>query len=148
VLEIIESYQGCLSPSFFLYIDKNNCVNSCLPAIFFVYLSIKIKVMTYQDKVKASKTILDLIKQLKKDESVELSYGKDRNGKPKIFKIRAYSDYKDEMSYSIWNSFSGMNIDKIGKTTMRGYTYDMMSQKTTYTFNLYQFNKVDQYEVV
>ena len=41
-----------------------------------------------------------------------------------------------------------MNIDKIGKTTFRGYTYDMMSQKTTYTFNLYQFNKVDQYEVI
>ena len=104
--------------------------------------------MTYQDKVKASKTILDLIKQLGKDESVELSYGKDRNGKPNIYKIRAYSSYNDELSYSIWNSFSGMNIDKIGKTTMRGYTYDMMSQKTTYTFNLYQFNKVDQYEVV
>ena len=104
--------------------------------------------MTYSDKVKASKSILDLIKSLGKDESVELSYGKDRNGKPKIYKIRAYSSYDDQLSYSIWNSFSGMNIDKLGKTTMRGYTYDMMSQKTTYTFNLYQFNKVDQYEVI
>ena len=104
--------------------------------------------MTYSDKVKASKSILDLIKQLQPDESIELSYGKDRNGTPKVYKIRAYSDYKDEISYSIWNSFSGMNIDVLGKTTMRGYTYDMMSQKTTYTFNLYQFNKVDQYEAI
>ena len=104
--------------------------------------------MTYSDKVKASKPILDLIKSLGKDESVELSYGKDRNGMDKIFKIRAYGDYKGEISYSIWNSFSGMNIEKVGTTTMKAYTYDMMSQKTTYTFNLYMFNKVDQYEVI
>ena len=104
--------------------------------------------MTYSDKVKASKSILDLIKSLGKDESVELSYGKDRNGTPRVYKIRAYSSYDDQLSYSIWNSFSGMNIESIGKTTMKGYTYDMMSQKTTYTFNLYMFNKVDQYEVI
>ena len=105
--------------------------------------------MTYSDKVKASKSILDLLKSLGKDESVELSYGKDRNGTPRVFKIRAYwSDYSKEMTYSIWNSIHGMNIDKIGRTTMKAYTYDMMSQKTTYTFNLYMFNKVDQYEVL
>ena len=104
--------------------------------------------MTYSDKVKASKPILDLIKSLGDDKSVELSYGKDRNGMDKVFKIRGYKDYRGEISYSIWNSFSGMNIDKVGKTTMKAYTYDMMSQKTTYTFNLYQFKKVDQYEVL
>ena len=104
--------------------------------------------MTYSDKVKASKPILDLIKSLGDDESIELSYGKDRNGMDKIFKIRAYKDYREEISYSIWSTFSGMNIDTIGKTTMKAYTYDMMSQKTTYTFNLYQFNKVDQYEAI
>lgn len=104
--------------------------------------------MTYSDKVNASKPILDLIKSLQPDESIELSYGKDRDGTPKVFKIRAYSSYNDEITYSIWNSIHGMNIDKVGKTTMKAYTYDMMSQKTTYTFNLYQFNKVDQYEVI
>ena len=46
------------------------------------------------------------------------------------------------MSYSIWDSFRGMNIDKIGKTTMRGYTYDMMSQKTTYVFPLYDIKVI------
>ena len=53
------------------------------------------------------------------------------------------------MSYSIWGPYgSGMNIEKIGRTTMKGYTYDMMSQKTTYTFNLYDFRKLDLYEAI
>ena len=37
---------------------------------------------------------------------------------------------------------NGMNIDKIGRTTMKGYTYDMMSQRTTYSFPLYKFKLV------
>ena len=35
-----------------------------------------------------------------------------------------------------------MNIEKVGKTTMKGYTYDMMSQKTTFTFPLYEMSIV------
>jgi len=42
------------------------------------------------------------------------------------------------MSYSIWSTFSGMNIDSLGPTTAKAYTFDMMSQKTTYTFPLYE----------
>ena len=90
--------------------------------------------MTYSDKVKQSKNVLEAIKGLKDGESIQATYGKDTN---RVYDIKAYKGYKDEISYSIWSSFSGMNIDKIGRTTMRGYTYDMMSQRTTYTFNLY-----------
>ena len=50
------------------------------------------------------------------------------------------SDYDNKMSYSIWDSFRGMNIEKIGKTTMKTYDYNMMSQRTTYTFPLYEMN--------
>ena len=48
------------------------------------------------------------------------------------------------MSYSIWSSFSGMNIDSIGKTTMKAYTYDMMSQRTNYNFPLYEIEIPEQ----
>ena len=96
--------------------------------------------MTYTDKVKQSKNILDTIQSLKDGESIEVSYGSDRNGKPNVYKIKSYKGYRDEMSYSIWDTFRGMNIDTIGKTTMRGYTYDMMNQRTTYTFPLYKMN--------
>jgi len=37
-----------------------------------------------------------------------------------------------------------MNIDSIGKTTMKAYTYDMMSQRTTYTFPLYDMDVIPQ----
>jgi len=100
--------------------------------------------MTYQDKIKQSKKVLEAIHGLKDDESIVVTYGKTFKGEPKEFSIRAYKAYNDEMSYSIWNSFQGMNIDKIGKTTMRGYTYDMMSQKTTWTFPLYEMNIINK----
>jgi hypothetical protein len=83
---------------------------------------------------------LNAIQSLQDGESIEVSYGKNRKGEPETYSIKAYKSYNDEMSYSIWNSFQGMNIEKIGKTTMKAYTYDMMSQKTTWTFPLYELN--------
>ena len=96
--------------------------------------------MTYSEKIKASKEVLEAIYGLEDGQSINVTYGTDREGKPKEFKIRAYKSYNDEMSYSIWNSYQGMNIEKIGRTTMKAYTYDMMSQKTTYVFPLYKLN--------
>jgi len=98
--------------------------------------------MTYSDKVKQSKKVLNAIQSLKDGESIEVSYGTDREGKPKTYTIRAYKSYKDEITYSIWSSYQGMNIDSIGKTTMKAYTYDMMSQRTTYVFPLYKLNVI------
>ena len=66
-----------------------------------------------------------------------VEYGKNYREEPTTYKIKAYKDYSGNLSYSIWNSFLGMNIEKIGKTTMKAYTYDMMSQRTNYTFPLY-----------
>ena len=51
------------------------------------------------------------------------------------------------MSYSIWKGYSGMNISKIGKTSLNAYSYDMMSQKTTYRFQLSKmqvYNEVEE----
>ena len=44
--------------------------------------------------------------------------------------------YKNKMSYSVWNGISGMNVNKVGRTSLSLYTFDMMSQKTTYTLSL------------
>ena len=99
--------------------------------------------MTYSDKVKQSKELIKSIQSLNNNEQLEVEYGSDRNGKPNTYKIKAYwSEYSKEMSYSIWDTFRGMNIESIGKTTMRGYTYDMMNQRTTYTFPLYSINVI------
>ena len=98
--------------------------------------------MKYSEKLKASKELLTAIQGLKNEESIKVAYGKDYNGRPNVYKIRAYEGYKGEMSYSIWKGYSGMNIDSLGRTTMKAYTYDMMSQRTTYTFPLYEMSIV------
>tara|TARA_B110000305_G_C19428551_1_gene634992 strand:- start:753 stop:1046 length:294 start_codon:yes stop_codon:yes gene_type:complete len=88
----------------------------------------------YAAKVKECSSLVNVIRNLKSDESVSLLYGE------KKLEVRAYKSAIDkedkDMSYSIWNSYNGMNISKIGNTTISAYTYDMMSQKTTYTFNI------------
>ena len=99
--------------------------------------------MKYSEKLKASKEVLTAIQALKDGESIKVRYGHDRNGiAQNIYEIKAYCGVREEMSYSIWNAFSGMNIDSLGRTTAKAYTYDMMSQRTTYTFPLYKMSIV------
>ena len=102
--------------------------------------------MTYSDKVKQSKNVLNAIQSLKDDEHIIVSYGTDRNGQPNYYKVRAYEGFRGEMNYSIHKdgplSIDGMNIESIGKTTMKGYTYDMMAQRTSYVFPLYSMHVI------
>ena len=108
--------------------------------------------MTYSDKVKQSKKVLEAIKALGDDESIVVTYGKDREGKPKEYKVRC-SIYKHTgKSYSIhlntWWSTDGMNIDSLTNTQAKAYTYDMMSQRTSYNFPLYEMELVPEVEEV
>ena len=88
------------------------------------------KKVSYSDKVKKASAIHTAIVSMKQDDKLEFYYRGDK------YKVKAYSSWNDEMSYSIWNSFRGMNVNKIGKTSLSLYTYDMMSQKTTYRMSL------------
>ena len=112
----------------------------------YIYV-VKIKVMKYSEKLNASKELLTAIQGLKDGESIKVKYGHDRNGIAKnIYEIKAYNGVRDNMVYSIhkddvW-SVDGMNIDSLGRTTMKAYTYDMMSQRTTYAFPLYEFKLI------
>ena len=98
--------------------------------------------MVYSDKVKQSKTVLEAIKALKDEQKLKVTYGKGYKGEPNVYTVHAYKSRKGEMSYSIWSSFSGMNVGSLGPTTAKAYTFDMMSQKTTYTFPLYEMSLV------
>ena len=101
--------------------------------------------MKYSDKLNKSKEVLDSMYSLKDGEELTVTFGKDRyDNKPREFRIKCYKNYNnDGFHYSIWESkgLGGMNI-KIGRTTMKGYTFDMMSQKTTYVFPLYKMKIV------
>ena len=105
--------------------------------------------MKYTDKVKASKGLLEAIKALGNDEHIIVSYGTDREGKPQEYKIKC-SIYRHDgkASYSIHKNdiwgLEGMNIDSLTNTTAKAYTYDMMAQRTTYNFPLYEMAIVEQ----
>ena len=86
--------------------------------------------LKYSDKVKKAAPIVNAIKALKKDEELTIQYKGDK------FTVRAYISGDKYKSYSVWNSFRGMNVSKVGRTSLSLYTYDMMSQKTTYTLSL------------
>ena len=88
------------------------------------------KKLKYSDKVKKAAPIVNAIKALKKDEELTIQYKGDK------FTVRAYVSGDNYVSYSVWNSFRGMNVSKVGRTSLSLYTYDMMSQKTTYTLSL------------
>ena len=104
--------------------------------------------MTYSDKVKAAQHIINAINALGNDEHIVVTYGTDYDNQPKRYRIRcsiyksgkpSYSIYKDD----VW-SVDGMNFSEIAKTTAKAYTFDMMNQRTTYTFPLYEMELVDQ----
>lgn len=100
--------------------------------------------MRYTDKVKQSKEVLQAIEGLSDGEYIRVAYGVDREGVPNYYKIRcsiyklsgpSYSIHKE----SLW-SVDGMNIESLTKTQAKAYTYDMMSQRTTYNFPLYRMH--------
>ena len=104
--------------------------------------------MTYSEKVKASKKVLEAIEALGNDESIVVVYGTDYDGKPQEYKIRC-SIYKTSgPSYSIYKNdvwgINGMNIDSLTNTQAKAYTYDMMSQRTNYNFPLYEMELVPE----
>lgn len=86
--------------------------------------------MNYSQKVKECKPFVDMVKGLKEDQRMEFAYDGNR------FQLRAYKSYNGEMSYSIWGKMQGMNVSKVGRTSLSLYTFDMMSQKTTYTLDI------------
>ena len=93
--------------------------------------------MSYSSKVKECKPIIDRISSLKDGDSFSIIYKED------IYKVSAYKSYNDEMSYSVWKGYRGMNVSKVGNTSLTLYTFDMMSQKTTYRLDLSKCSIVD-----
>ena len=92
--------------------------------------------MTYSDKVKASKVIVERINSLLEDESFTFKY------KGIIYVLDCYSisQVTGRRSYSVNKVGSygsnGMNVEKIGPTSLSLYTFDMMEQKSTYKMDM------------
>ena len=93
--------------------------------------------MTYSEKIKAGSYIYNALLGLNDKERLKVTYGIGFKGKKNKYEVKCWIDTNGNRSYSIWSHFSGMNVDSLSKTTMKCYTYDMMSQRTNYSFQLY-----------
>jgi len=87
--------------------------------------------MTYTDKVKKSEVIKKAILSLNNEEGLDVIYRGQK------YTIQCYIYKNGDVRYSIWNGVNGMNIESLGRTIAKAYTYDMMAQRTTYKFPLY-----------
>ena len=105
--------------------------------------------MTYQEKVQASKKVLEAIKALGHQEVMEFIYGTDydytiKAYAPRVFELKAYTyQSTGDTEYSIYETKiygRGMNVDKITPTSLKLYTYDMFGSRTTYTMPLYEMS--------
>ena len=94
--------------------------------------------MTYKEQIKESKRVLGLIEDLKDKEVLEFSYGRGFKGEPNVYSLKCWIDPTGDISYSVWTNFSGMNVGSISKTRVNCYSYDMMSQRTIYSFKLWE----------
>ena len=92
--------------------------------------------MTYSQRVKAGKEIIERMEGLSEDGNFTFKY------KNEVYKLKCYAVYDNgRRSYAIDKVASytgGMNIDDklIGPTTLGLYTYDMMGQKATYKMDM------------
>lgn len=93
--------------------------------------------MKYSTKVNKCKPFLSRMDQMNDDDRMAFQY----NGKQ--YYVHAYNDYKGERSYSVWSGYSGMNVSKVGLTSLSLYTYDMMAQKTTYRIDILKCSIVE-----
>ena len=98
--------------------------------------------MSYSKKVKECKVFFDMMSKLTEEEYMEFTYS------GKTYSLRAYVGYKGEMSYSVWGGISGMNVNKVGRTSLSLYTFDMMNQKTTYTIDVNKIVKEGEFYTV
>ena len=98
--------------------------------------------MKYTDKVKKVAPIVKAINGLSDDKAINIVYKGD------TYKVSAYTSYNGVMSYSVWKDYRGMNVSKVGKTSLTLYTFDMMSQKTTYRLSLLDCELIPEKELV
>ena len=91
--------------------------------------------MTYSNKVKAGKVIVERMNSLPEYGKFTFKYRKE------VYQLTCYSVYADgQRNLAISKvgvmSLGGMNVGKIGPTTIELYTYDLMNQRTTYRMDM------------
>ena len=91
--------------------------------------------MTYSNKVKAGRVIVERMDSLPQDGKFTFKY------KGIVYVLDCYdiSEATGRRSYSVnkvGSYGSGMNVSDIGPTSLTLYTFDMMEQKSTYKMDM------------
>ena len=89
--------------------------------------------MTYSQKVKAGKEIVERMNSLSENGKFTFEY------KNEIYQMRCYSVYEDgrkSFSVSKPTSVESMNVWDISRTSFELYTYNMMNQRSTYRMDM------------
>jgi hypothetical protein len=92
--------------------------------------------MTYSERVKASKVIVSRIDSLREGGSFTFKY------RDIVYFLDCYSisesTGRSSCAVNKVGSFgyNGMNVDKIGPTSLYLYTFNMMGQKSTYKMDM------------
>ena len=94
--------------------------------------NIELNELSNKSNAKSVRKIIEYV--LNPGSELEFTYNK------KEYRIKCYADYDGEKSYAIYENESwfsrGMNVNKISSKYISLYTYDMMSNKTTYKMAL------------
>jgi len=88
---------------------------------------------TYHEKINASKEVYNAMQVMEDDTELYIAYRGD------TFRVRCLYRGTNKM-YSISEGGlygKSMNIDRLGKTSMSLYTFDLFKNKTTYRLPLY-----------
>ena len=91
--------------------------------------------MTHKERVQAGKEIIKRMDLMEEDDKLTFRY------KGSTYQLRCYLVYEDgKRSYAIVKTGafgdSGMNIKRVGPTTLELYSYNMMNQKSTYKMDM------------
>ena len=90
--------------------------------------------MTYSQRVKASKKVLQAMDSLGEDQSFSFIYDERQ------FEMKCFAILEDgNKLYSVYQKgpeILGMNVEKITPTSFTLYTFNMMGLKTTYKMGM------------
>ena len=92
--------------------------------------------MTYSERVKAGRVIVEKLSSLTEGDSFTFKY----RGIVYVLDCYSISEATGRRSYSVNKvgsyGHNGMNVGKVGPTSFELYTYDMMGQYSTYKMDM------------
>ena len=103
--------------------------------------------MTYSERVKAGRVIVEKLSSLTEGDSFTFKY----KGIVYVLDCYSISEATGRRSYSVNKvgsyGHNGMNVEEVGPTKLSLYTFDMMGKKSTYKMDMSLIEVMEPVEV-